>query len=124
MTRQFGVDICIDETTANFVRRLMPPEQGRCRRLARVRPKGMDTPLLVHELLPPDEEGGKVTDTAMLNYEAALNAIIAGKWEEGLERLNAVPDEDGPKNFLLAQMAKSNNVPPDGWDGAFSLDSK
>ena len=124
LTRQFGVGICIDEQTANFVRRLMPPEEGRCRRLARLRPKGMDTTLLVHELLPPEVEGCAVTDTSMLNYEAALDMVIAGRWAEALERLNAVPDEDGPKQFLLKHMAKFDITAPDGWDGAFSLDSK
>ena len=124
LTRQFGVGICIDESTANFVRRLMPPDQGRCRRLARLRPKGMDTTLLVHELLPPEVEGCLVTDTSMLNYEAALEMVISGRWSEAIERLNAVPDEDGPKQFLLKHMAKFDNSPPDGWDGAFSLDSK
>lgn len=124
MTRQFGVGVCIDDTTAGFVRRLMPLEQGRCRRLARVRPKGMDTPLLIHELLPPEIEGDKVSETVRLNYEAALEAIISGRWSEGIERLNAVPDDDGPKLFLLAHMTKHDNTPPADWDGAFSLDSK
>lgn len=124
MTRQFGVGICIDETTAEFVRRLMPAEEGRVRRLARVRPKGMDTPLLIHELLPAEIEGDKVSETVRLNYEAALEAVIAGRWGEGLERLNAVPDDDGPKQFLIAHMAKHNNTPPAEWDGAFSLDAK
>ena len=124
MTRQFGVGVCIDEATADFVRRLMPPEIGRVRRLARVRPKGMDTPLLVNELLPPEVENDIVSEMALLNYEAALSAIIAGRWSEGLERLDAVPDADGPRQFLIAQMAKHNNTPPADWDGAFSLDSK
>ena len=124
MTRQFGVGVCIDEATADFVRRLMPAEEGRVRRLARVRPKGMDTPLLIHELLPAEVEADKVCETVRLNYEAALEAIIGGRWSEGLERLNAVPDDDGPKKFLIAHMAKSNNTPPAGWDGAFSLDAK
>jgi adenylate cyclase len=124
MTRQFGVGVCIDDTTAHFVRRLMPPTEGRCRRLARVRPKGMDTPLLIHELLPAEADGNLITDTAMLNYEAALDLVIAGKWGEAVERLNAVPDEDGPKQFLLTQMAKYNHTPPADWDGAFTLDSK
>ena len=84
----------------------------------------MNTPLLVHELLPPDGEGGKINDTAMLNYEAALDMVVSGRWGEALERLEAVPDDDGPKKFLLAQMAKSNNTPPADWDGAFRLDSK
>ncbi len=124
LTRQFGVGICIDETTAIFVRRLMPPEEGRCRRLARVRPKGMATSLLIHELLPPETEGAKIDSTAMLNYEAALDAVIAGRWAEAVERLHAVPDDDGPKKFLLLQMAKLNNTPPANWDGSFTLDSK
>lgn len=124
MTRQFGVNVCIDEATAEFVRRLMPLEEGRVRRLARVRPKGMDTPLLVHELLPAEVEKDKISETARLNYEAALEMIIGGRWTEGLERLNAVPDDDGPKQFLLAQMAKHNNTPPTDWDGAFRLDAK
>ncbi len=124
LTRQFGVGVCIDEATANFVRRLMPPEEGRFRRLARVRPKGMNTPLLVHELLPPETEESKISNMAMLNYEAALDSVIAGRWNEAQERLNAVSDEDGPKKFLLAQMAKLNNTPPADWDGAFHLDSK
>ena len=124
LTRQFGVSICIDEGTANFVRRLMPPEEGRCRRLARVRPKGMDAQLLVHELLPPETLDAKVDSTAMLNYEAALDAVIAGRWDEAVERLHAVPDDDGPKQFLLTQMDKLNNTPPADWDGAFRLDSK
>ena len=124
LTRQFGTSICIDEATADFVRRLMPPEEGRCRRLARVRPKGMDTPLLLYELLPPEAEGSSVDDLGMLNYGAAVDLVISGRWAEAIERLNAVPDEDGPKKFLLAQMGKFNNTPPANWDGAFSLDSK
>lgn len=124
LTRQFGVGICIDEATANFVKRLMPPDQGRCRRLARLRPKGMDTTLLISELLPPETEGCLITETAMLNYEAALDMLIGGRWAEAIERLNAVPDEDGAKQFLLKHMAKFDNKPPGDWDGAFSLDSK
>jgi adenylate cyclase len=124
LTRQFGVGICIDEQTANFVRRLMPPGEGRCRRLASLRPKGMDTTLLVHELLPPEVDGCLITETAMLNYEASLDMVIAGRWREAIERLNAVPDDDGAKQFLLKHMGKFDNVPPDGWDGAFTLDSK
>ncbi len=124
LTRQFGVGVCIDETTAGFVRRMMPPEQGRCRRLARVRPKGMDTPLIIHELLPPEVEGDNVSETVRLNYEAALDAILSGRWGEGIERLNAVPDDDGPKRFLLARMAEHNNMPPADWDGAFNLETK
>lgn len=61
---------------------------------------------------------------AMLNYGAAVELVISGRWAEAIERLNAVPEVDGPKKFLLAQMAKFNNTPPTDWDGAFRLDAK
>ncbi len=124
LTRQFGISICIDEATADFVRRLMPPEEGRCRRLACVYPKGMDTSLLLYELLPPEADGTSVDDLGMLNYGAAVDLVISGRWAEAIERLNAVPDEDGPKKFLLTQMAKFDYAPPADWDGAFRLDTK
>ncbi|MFP6766168.1 MAG: adenylate/guanylate cyclase domain-containing protein, partial [Planctomycetaceae bacterium] len=41
MTRQYGVNICIDERTAEFCRTYLKPEEGRLRKLAHVRPKGM-----------------------------------------------------------------------------------
>ena len=55
MTRQLRVPILIDEVTANVVRQSMPPDKGRCRHLGRVRPYGMDVPLMVSELLPPED---------------------------------------------------------------------
>ena len=65
LTRMFGVNVCVDEATANFVRKLLPASEGCCRRLANVRPKGMDVALLVSELLPP--EGYSPTTAAVAN---------------------------------------------------------
>jgi adenylate cyclase len=124
MTRQFNVNICIDETTAAFVRKYFHPTEGRCRNLARVRPKGMDTPLLVCELLPPEADGQLVTADVIKNYEAAVEAVISGHWNQARQLLQAVPDADGPKQFLLSQMARFDNTPPADWDGAFRLETK
>ena len=63
LTNQFGVGICVDEATAEFVRRLLPRKKGRIRKLACVRPKGMDTAIIVSELLPPFGHLSKVTDS-------------------------------------------------------------
>ncbi len=124
MTRMFGVNICIDETTADFVRRMLSPSEGYCRRLAKVRPKGMDTAILVSELLPASDGTESLSIRAVEAYEKALDAIIAGDWVAALALLEQVPDDDGPKKFLLEQMAHTDNQPPDDWDGAFSLKSK
>jgi len=124
LTRQFGVHICIDATTADWVQRLLPANEARLRRLARVRPKGMESPLDVYQLLPPASPDDELTDDALAIYEAALEAVDDGRWDDVRVVLGQVPDSDGGKRFLLHRMAATGNRPPTGWDGAFKLDSK
>lgn len=124
MTRMFGIDICIDEATANFVRRLMPPEEGRVRRLARVRPKGMDTAVEVSELLPPEIDSPHLTAAIVTAHELAVEHVIAGRWTEAIEILQPRAEIDQPSRFLLEHMAATDNQPPADWDGAFRLTSK
>jgi adenylate cyclase len=124
MTKQFDLPICIDETTAEYARKYLLPSEGRIRRLARVRPKGMDTPINVFGLLPPVEQMPAVTEQIIAVYEAALDAVIEGNWGAAIKLLGKIPDQDGPKRFLLRQMADTKNIPPSGWDGAFSLANK
>ncbi len=123
MTKQFGVAICIDEVAADWVQRLLDPSQARVRRLARVRPKGMDVALTIFELLPPAADEDTISDQTIADYEAALEAVIAGRWQEAVPRLNSIPGP-GPQHFLLKRMAEQDNVPPADWDGVFSLTSK
>ena len=123
MTRQFGVSICMDDGSAEFVRSQLKPHQARVRRLARVRPKGMDTSMAVSELLPPFGSASQVSDATIAAFEVALEEVIAGRWDVAREQLAALPDE-GPKTFLLQKMLKHDNRPPADWDGAFSLVEK
>ena len=53
MTKILQAPILLDEATARIVRQQVPREVARVRRLAIVRPYGLDTPLEVSELLPP-----------------------------------------------------------------------
>lgn len=122
MTKQYGVSICVDEKTAEFVRGYLGKKQARVRRLARVRPKGMDTSIVVHQLLK-GSGSSDVTDAQIENFEAALDLVIAGTWTQAIAKLKACPDE-GPVQFLLARMSDYNNTPPADWDGAFSLANK
>ncbi|MCA9144275.1 MAG: adenylate/guanylate cyclase domain-containing protein [Planctomycetaceae bacterium] len=124
MTKQFNLPICIDETTAEYAKKHLQPTEGRIRRLARVRPKGMDTPMNVYGLVPPSDQMSEISDQTILVYEAALDAIIASDWKSATKLLATVPDSDGPKQFLLRRMADFGNSPPPDWDGAFSLADK
>ena len=124
MTKQFDLPICIDEPTAEYAKMYLPPSEGKLRRLARVRPKGMDTPMTVFGLLPLGGQFEWVTDEVIADYESALDAVTEGKWSSAMEILKRVPDQDGPKQFLLRNMAALGNEPPESWDGAFSLANK
>ena len=124
MTKQFDLPICMDEPSAEYAKMYLPQSEGKVRRLACVRPKGMDTPMTVFGLLPLDGPFAWLTDEILGDYDKALDAVTEGKWSSAMEILERVPDEDGPKQFLLRNMAALNNEPPASWDGAFSLANK
>ena len=84
----------------------------------------METPILVHELLPGDDCDSVLNGAALQAYESAVDAVIAGRWSEAVDLLKMVPAEDGPTKFLREQMAASNGQPPPDWDGAFTLNTK
>lgn len=124
MTKQLGITICIDEPTAEYARLLIKPDEGRVRKLARVRPKGMDTPITVSELMPSADTAGALNEDQHKAYESAVDLVIAGDWVGANALMETIPETDGPKQFLLAQMARFDNAPPADWDGAFSLAAK
>lgn len=123
MTRQYKVGICIDEVTAGFCRRFLKPEEGRLRRLARVRPKGMDVAITVTELMGPLGTPGTPSDEHIATFETAVDAVISGEWEKAREILGGLENE-GPIEFLLLRMSEHNDQPPADWDGAFRLQKK
>ncbi len=124
MTKQFGVPICIDETTADYVSHVLSPTEARLRRLARVYPKGMDTALTVYGLLPPEHQYSDVTDQMIVEHDKAVDAVIEGRWPEAAQLLGGLPEDDGPATFLRTYLSRHDLVPPDDWDGVIRLRSK
>ena len=124
MTKILRAPILLDEPTAETIRQRLPRSVARCRRLAVVRPVGLDTPLEVTELLPPVAQYPLLTDQHLADYEAALDAFQAGAWSDAFERLHHVPAEDRVKDFLTVFIAQHNRTPPSDWDGVITLTSK
>jgi len=123
LTKRCGVPILIDEATAHHVREYLGGE-ARCRRIARVRPAGIDSAVTVSELLPPASEHQGVTASHLSDYENALDALIAGRWPEAGDWLDRVPDDDGAKQFLTAFQSAHQWQPPEDWNGVITLDEK
>ncbi len=119
LTRYFGVSICLDERAAEFAKQL-PPDKARVRRLARIRPKGMDTSILVSQLLPPYR--GNTSGSSDSEFEGAIAPTIGNlnraSLERNLEELDAnnIPD-DHIQNFeTVLDMIIAGN-----WDSALPL---
>ena len=123
ITKAFGADVILDTTTTAALQHCGSTE-FRLRRLATVRPAGMDVPLVISELLPPvgeDPDANVLTDEEISQYEASLDALNQGDWEDAHDRLHCLPAWDRPKDLLLSTILKHNRIPPSGWNGVIDL---
>ncbi len=124
MTKLLRAPILLDAATAKIVRQQVPRSVARVRRLAIVRPYGLDTPLEVSELLPPVSEYPLLSDEHLEFYEAAVDAFLAKQWPRAFELLHRIPAGDQVKDFLVVYIAGHNRRPPPDWDGVIQLESK
>jgi adenylate cyclase len=124
ITKMLRVPILVDERTVARTKSVLDGDEVRFRRLARLRPYGMDAAVLLSELLP--REGGKnVLDReGVALYEKALDAFTAGKWNDAFALLHQVPPWDQGKDFLTSHILSHQREPPSGWDGIITLESK
>jgi adenylate cyclase len=124
MTKILQTPILLDEATSRALRERVPPTLARCRRLAVVKPYGMNSAVEISELLPPEQDYPDLADEHIQSYEGALDAFLAGDWSEAIELLHRVPAKDRVKDFLTIFIAQHNRTPPPGWNGIIPLTSK
>lgn len=124
MTKILHAPILLDEPTAAAIRRQVPRHVARVRRLARVLPYGLDTPLEVSELLPPESEYPLLSDQHLAIYESALDAFLSGNWPRAFELLHRIPADDRAKDFLTVYIAQHNRTAPPEFDGVVRLGNK
>ncbi len=121
LTKAFGSEVILDQATAESIRAAGEP-QRRVRRLARVRPAGLDRAVDIYELLAaPSDDTRSLSDQQIAEYELSLDALIRGDWNEAYERLHALPAWDRPKDALLSTILRHNRLPPDTWTGVLEL---
>jgi adenylate cyclase len=124
MTKQLRVPIVIDEATAAIVNARFDRREGRTRRLAKVLPYGIETPVVVSELLPPASVNGALSDEEIASFDQAVEQFVVGRWEEAYQNLHRMPASDRAQDFLSVVIAQHNRVPPPGWNGVLELPSK
>jgi len=124
MTKVLRAPILLDRGTAMAVRERISPETARVRRVAVVKPYGLDVPVEVSELLPPTSEYPQLTDDHVAAYEEALDALLQRDWSQAFQLLHRVPADDRVKDFLTMFIVQHNRTPPETWDGVIPLTSK
>ena len=124
MTKILRAPILIDEATAAAVRREVPADVARLRRVALVKPYGLDKPLMVSELLPPQSQYPELSDEHLRFYESALDEFLVGRWSRAFELLHRIPASDEVKDFLTVHIAQHNRLPPPGFNGVIPLANK
>lgn len=124
LTKRLRAPIILDEATADKVRSMIADDEGRLRTLARVLPYGMETPLMVSELLPPEDELPELTSRHLQTYSDGVRQFIAGKWEEAYRAFHEMPSSDRAQDFLLAIIAQHARQAPPNWNGTIELPHK
>jgi adenylate cyclase len=130
MTKFFHVPILTDEAVAARLGQTEGSHWRRCRRLAQVRPFGMNKTLLLHELLPAAVESDALKEAYCTTYESALDAFLRKRWQAAGDLLDRLPRDahaallDGPARFLQAFMDRHGRQPPADWDGVIALEVK
>ena len=124
MTSQLRVPILLDEATAELVREKLDRREGRTRRLAKILPYGMETPVLVSELLPPESDWPELTDVHLEHYELGVAHFIDGRWGDAYHCLHDMPADDRAQDFLTMLIAQHDRIAPPDWDGVVRLPNK
>lgn len=120
MSKFFGAEIVVDQKTAQAIHDA--GDRFRIRRLAEVRPAGMQTAVEACELLT--QTGGHdrvLTDQQIEQYETGLDELIQGNWEQARSRLESLPNWDRPKDVLLDIIMSHDQVPPADWIGVLDI---
>ena len=124
MTKQLHVPILVDEALSAIVRERLCSSEGRLRKLARVLPYGMETPVYVSELLPSASGSSELSDEHVAEFERGVERFIEGDWEQAWQSLHQMPASDRAQDFLSMLITRHNRTAPPDWDGVMRLQEK
>lgn len=124
LTKQVGVPILVDGPTADAVADYLPPSVATCRRVTRLRPAGIATPVDVFALSGGGGRGDSLTFVQDQAYELATEAVESGHWGKARRLLDKLPPKHGPANFLRRAIHDCGQRPPADWDGVLTMDRK
>lgn len=121
ITKIFRTPILLDDATAAVIRERGHVHNLRCRRIACVRPRGMETAVTISQLLWPDGTVGELSNPELELHEHAVNLFMSGQWAEAEEIFGTHLAQDEASAVLRDMIAAGNKAPPNPWDGVVTL---
>ncbi len=122
ITRQYGVGVLVSQETARLAQGIV------FREIDAVRVKGKDIPIQIYEPLALASEVDKDTLAQLQQWEQALAAYRAQRWDEAealLTTLQQAQPETRLYGIYLQRVAEYRLDPPGpDWDGVKKFDSK
>jgi adenylate cyclase len=122
ITKQYGADILLGESTKARISGIL------CREIDRVRVKGKDEPIAIFQPLGLEGEVTQSTRDQIDIWAEALRMYRAQDWdgaEAQLRRLKALQGDDELYDIFLERVADYRAHPPGAdWDGVYKFETK
>ena len=121
LTKLTRAPVLIDGATAESLRKF---DCGLAlRKLATMRPVGIQRDIEVCQLLSAEQNLAWLSDEHLEQYADALAEFEKGNWDQSAKLLSALPSVDQVKDFLLGFIQR-NRQPTEDWNGVISLSIK
>jgi adenylate cyclase len=124
LTKTVGSPILLDGHTVAAIRGALTAREATLRRIGRVRPPGISTPVEIYSLVSALGDDSGLRDAELQDFQRAVAAWETGDWASAKELLKRLPPQDGPANFLRMAIGECGEQPPADWDGALTLAQK
>jgi adenylate cyclase len=122
LTKQYGVEIIVNETTKEAV-----PEYL-YRELDRVRVKGKDNPVVIYEPLGLHEDVKETVVAELAEYEQAMENYRQQRWKMAKEQFSLLCKKYPFKKLYQIYAVRvehfMENPPYDNWDGVYTFTTK
>lgn len=116
IAKEFRVPVLLSDETYLRIR-----ESGNriFRRLCLIQPAGFAEGYAIHELVLPREMGGSgISEESIRTYERALNQFNHEQWDDAVDLLATIPEDDPASLWLRAKALEFRKNPPSpGWAG-------
>lgn len=118
IAKDFRVPVLVSDETYRRIKEKNPGKR-RFRQLCLIRPAGFSEGYPIHELVLPRELGGSgISEEDARVYERALNHFNHLHWDEAVDLLDELPEDDPAALWLKGKaLWFRKNPPPPGWAG-------